>query len=74
MMLVVVIIVFGVQWNVLRQEATHRYKPFEISNNQKAVMLDINILCTNQHNHPLFKGQNICVYIPDLKERIKELR
>ena len=74
MMLVVVIIVFGVQWDALRQESIHKYKPFEMSNSQKAAMLDINILCTNQHNHPLLKGQDICIYIPNLKERIKQLQ
>lgn len=54
---------------VLYEPNNFNYKPLSIE--QKTAMLDLNILCTANHNHPLLKEKEICVYIPNLKEEIK---
>lgn len=39
---------------------------------EKIAFLHMNVFCTVEHGHPLFEGKELCFFVSELKEKLKE--
>lgn len=61
-----IIILISIIFNVINLNKT-------IENKNINGLREINIYCSDKHNHPLFQERTICAYVPNLKIKLAQL-